>query len=212
MVFDRERKGQPPTESDLPAIDAQGWLLGAPRRPSPNCDARPPDTLIDLLVIHSISLPPGDFAGHWIDDLFMNRLDPHAHPYFASIAGTPVSAHLLIRRDGQPIQYVSFERRAWHAGVSSFQGRERCNDYSIGVELEGTETTPFTDAQYRILAACTLSLRARYPAITPERICGHSDIAAGRKTDPGPAFDWRRYRELSRSSSAGGPTPSRTHP
>lgn len=175
-------------------IDADGWLVGAERRPSPNQDARPPETAIDLLVIHSISLPPGEFGGDWIDDLFLNRLDPNAHPYFAPIASVRVSAHLLIRRDGRLIQYVSCERRAWHAGVSSFQGRERCNDYSIGIELEGTDETPFTEAQYMSLVACTHRIRQHYPAITDERIVGHSEIAPGRKTDPGPAFDWRRYR------------------
>ncbi|BCU07189.1 1,6-anhydro-N-acetylmuramyl-L-alanine amidase AmpD [Allochromatium tepidum] len=175
-------------------IDAEGWLAAAERRPSPNQDARPPETTIDLLVIHNISLPPGEFGGDWIDALFHNRLDPNAHPYFAPIADVRVSAHLLIRRDGRLIQYVPCERRAWHAGVSSFEGRERCNDYSIGIELEGADETPFTEAQYIRLAACTRRIRQRYPAIGLERIVGHSDIAPGRKTDPGPAFDWARYR------------------
>lgn len=175
-------------------IDAEGWLAGAERRPSPNFNARPAGTEIDLLVIHNISLPPGELGGPWIDDLFLNRLDPSAHPYFAPIAGIAVSPHLLIRRDGRVIQYVPCELRAWHAGVSSFQGRERCNDYSIGIELEGADDIPFTDAQYGSLASCTRRIRARYPAITPERITGHSEIAPGRKTDPGPAFDWGRYR------------------
>ena len=173
--------------------DAAGWLAGAQRRPSPNQDARPPDTRIDLLVIHNISLPPGEFQGNWIDDLFLNRLDPNAHPYFAPIASVRVSAHLLIRRDGCLIQYVPCDRRAWHAGVSAFQGRERCNDYSIGIELEGADDIPFTDAQYQRLADCTRDIQERYPAITRERITGHSDIAPERKTDPGPAFDWERY-------------------
>ena len=177
-----------------PDIDAEGWLSDAERRPSPNQDARPPETALDLLVIHNISLPPGEFGGDWIDDLFHNRLDPNAHPYFAPIAAVRVSAHLLIRRDGRLIQYVPCERRAWHAGVSSFQGRERCNDYSIGIELEGTDETPFTEAQYIRLAACTCQIRQRYPAIGAERIVGHADIAPGRKTDPGPVFDWARYR------------------
>lgn len=173
--------------------DAEGWLPTARHQPSPNYDARPPDTVIDLLVIHNISLPPGEFGGDWIDDLFHNRLDPTAHAYFAAIAAVRVSAHFLIRRDGCLIQYVSCTQRAWHAGVSSFMGRERCNDFSIGIELEGTDTTPFTRAQYHTLAACTRHIRARYPAITLERIVGHSDIAPGRKTDPGPMFDWRCY-------------------
>jgi N-acetyl-anhydromuramoyl-L-alanine amidase len=182
-------------------IDAEGWLAAAERRPSPNQDARPPETAIDLLVIHNISLPPGEFGGDWIDDLFHNRLDPNAHPYFAPIAAVRVSAHLLIRRDGQLIQYVPCERRAWHAGVSSFQGRERCNDYSIGIELEGTDDTSFTEAQYIRLAACTRQIRQRYPTISAERIVGHADIAPDRKTDPGPAFDWARYRRDIRASA-----------
>ncbi|AFL74975.1 1,6-anhydro-N-acetylmuramyl-L-alanine amidase AmpD [Thiocystis violascens] len=185
------------TGAGISGIDAEGWLQGALRHPSPNQDARPPGAPIDLLVIHNISLPPGAFDGDWIDDLFLNRLDPSAHPYFAAIAGIRVSAHLLIRRDGTLIQYVPCEQRAWHAGVSCFQGRERCNDYSIGIELEGDDRTPFAAAQYRVLADCTRHLQRRYPAITPARIAGHSDIAPGRKTDPGPAFDWNRYRETS---------------
>ncbi|MTW19728.1 1,6-anhydro-N-acetylmuramyl-L-alanine amidase AmpD [Allochromatium palmeri] len=177
-----------------PDIDVEGWLAGAERRPSPNQDARPPGTVIDLLVIHNISLPPGEFGGDWIEALFLNRLDPNAHPYFTPIAAVRVSAHLLIRRDGRLIQYVPCECRAWHAGLSSFQGRERCNDYSIGIELEGTDETPFTEMQYAALVACTRHLQRHYPAITAERIVGHADIAPGRKTDPGPAFDWARYR------------------
>lgn len=176
-------------------IDAAGWLSGAERRPSPNHDPRPPGATIDLLVIHNISLPPGDFSGAWIDDLFLNRLDAGAHPYFHRIAGQRVSTHLLIRRDGQLLQYVAFERRAWHAGVSRFAGRERCNDFSIGIELEGTDETPYTDAQYECLADSTIRIMRRYPGITGGRIAGHSEIAPGRKTDPGPAFDWVKYRE-----------------
>lgn len=183
------------TGPDIPEIDAEGWLQNALRHPSPNHDERPSGTLIDLLVIHNISLPPGEFTGDWIDDFFLNQLDPTAHPYFAIIAEMRVSAHLLIRRDGRLIQYVPYEQRAWHAGTSCFNGRERCNDYSIGIELEGDDMTPFTEAQYRVLADCTRRLQVRYPAITPERIIGHSDIAPDRKTDPGPAFDWDDYRE-----------------
>ncbi|MFB1485534.1 MULTISPECIES: 1,6-anhydro-N-acetylmuramyl-L-alanine amidase AmpD [unclassified Thiocapsa] len=175
-------------------IDAEGWLAGAERRPSPSRDARPPGTDIDLLVIHNISLPPGDFSGDWIDDLFLDRLDPAAHPYFREIAGLRVSAHLLIRRNGRLLQYVPFEQRAWHAGVSRFAGRERCNDFSIGIELEGTDDIPFTEVQYARLAKCTGQILDRYPDITEERIAGHAEIAPGRKTDPGPAFDWSRYR------------------
>jgi AmpD protein len=181
-------------------IGADGWLADALRHPSPNRDQRPPETCIDLLVIHNISLPPGDFSGDWIDDLFLNRLDPAAHPYFEGIAGQPVSAHLLIRRDGRLIQYVSCEERAWHAGLSCFAGRERCNDFSIGIELEGTDDIPFTEIQYARLTDCTHQIMGRYPAITEARIVGHSDIAPGRKTDPGPAFDWERYRASLRQS------------
>jgi len=180
----------------LPAVDAEGWLCGAERRPSLQCDARPADTVIDLLVIHNISLPPGEFGGPWIDDLFRGCLDPDAHAYFQGIAGVPVSAHLLIRRDGRCIQYVPFGERAWHAGASCFAGQERCNDFSIGVELEGTDDVPFELAQYQALAEVTRALMAAYPGIRPDRIAGHSDIASGRKTDPGPQFDWERYRDL----------------
>jgi AmpD protein len=176
-------------------IDESGWLSHARRRLSPNQDSRPSDACIDLLVIHNISLPPGDFSGNWIDDLFLDRLDPQAHPYFLQIAGLRVSAHLLIRRTGEVLQYVAFGQRAWHAGMSMFEGRERCNDYSIGIELEGTDDIPFTDAQYEHLADCTRRIMLRYPHITAERIAGHNEIAPGRKTDPGPVFDWKRYRE-----------------
>ncbi len=183
-----------PLQTKITDIDAEGWLAGALRRPCTNFDARPPGTEIDLLVIHNISLPPGEFTGDWIDDLFLNRLDPNAHPYFEPIARVRVSAHLLIRRDGQLIQYVACAQRAWHAGTSCFQGRERCNDYSIGIELEGTDLIPFSDAQYRVLIDCTRRIQRRYRAINAERITGHSDIAPERKTDPGAAFDWARYR------------------
>jgi len=172
----------------------EGWLDGAVRRPSPNQDARPAPSDVSLLVIHGISLPPGEFGGPWIDALFDNRLDLTAHPYFAQLAGLAVSAHVLIRRDGAIVQYVPFEARAWHAGASCFAGRERCNDYSIGVELEGTDDQPYTDAQYDALATVAHAVMEAYPAITAERITGHSDIAPGRKTDPGPAFDWARFR------------------
>lgn len=175
------------------AVDAKGWFRGAERRPSPNRDPRPAGTPIDLLVIHNISLPPGEFGGPWIDDLFLARLDPQAHPYFRGIAGAPVSAHLLIRRDGRCTQYVPFGERAWHAGVSCYAGRERCNDFSIGIELEGTDDRPFEPAQYQALAEVTRALMAAYPGIRPGRIAGHSDIAPGRKTDPGPCFDWGLY-------------------
>lgn len=146
---------------------------------------------IDLLVIHAISLPPGRFGGPGIEQLFTNRLDPAAHPYYREIAGLRVSSHFLIRRDGSLVQFVACGRRAWHAGVSVWQGRERCNDFSIGVELEGTDEQPFEAAQYTRLVALTQALRGRYPLTD---LAGHADIAPGRKTDPGPHFDWARYR------------------
>ncbi|KAA6185493.1 1,6-anhydro-N-acetylmuramyl-L-alanine amidase AmpD [Thiohalocapsa marina] len=186
------------------AIPPEGWLARARKAPSDNQDARPPGTRVDLLVIHNISLPPGRFGGPWIEQLFSNRLDPGAHAAFRSLAGLRVSAHLLIRRDGELVQFVDLRRRAWHAGQSCFQGRTACNDSSIGIELEGADRTPYTDAQYRCLAAVTAEIRRRFPAITPERIVGHSDIAPGRKTDPGPAFDWARYRALLHSPGRAG--------
>ncbi|MFZ5593482.1 MAG: 1,6-anhydro-N-acetylmuramyl-L-alanine amidase AmpD [Pseudomonadota bacterium] len=173
-----------------------GWLQGARCVGSPNQDERPADAAIDLLVIHGISLPPGEFGGGWIDALFTNTLDPQAHPYFQEIADLRVSAHVLIRRDGEIVQYVPFHRRAWHAGQSCFEGRARCNDFSIGVELEGCDDRPYEEAQYTALAELARALMAAYPAITPRRIAGHSDIAPGRKTDPGLAFDWQRFRTL----------------
>jgi AmpD protein len=174
-------------------IDAAGRLRGARWSPSPNADERPAGIEPDLLVIHNISLPPGQFGGPWIEHLFLNQLDPNADPFFASIAGLRVSAHLLIRRDGELLQFVELGRRAWHAGRSAFQGRPECNDYGIGIELEGTDDIAYTDAQYQRLTQVTELIRARYPAITLERITGHEQIAPGRKTDPGPAFDWTRY-------------------
>jgi len=183
-------------QNPLPSVDATGWLSDAARHPSPHRDLRPEGGEIDLLVIHNISLPPGEFGGPWIDDLFLGRLDPNAHPYFAGIADARVSTHLLIRRDGDRIQYVPFGERAWHAGVSCFDARERCNDFSIGIELEGSDTEPFTPIQYQSLAAATQAILSAYPRIRPERIIGHSDIAPGRKTDPGPFFDWGYYRSL----------------
>jgi len=170
----------------------EGWLDTARRLPSPNCDERPDPQAIDLLVIHNISLPPRVFGGPWIDDLFLNRLEARAHPYFLSIAALQVSAHLLIRRTGEIHQYVPFHRRAWHAGQSRFEGRERCNDFSIGIELEGADDIPFTDDQYARLVPAVRAIMASHPEILPSRIVGHSDIAPGRKSDPGPAFDWRR--------------------
>ncbi len=173
------------------AVDPAGFVRGAVRAPSPHHDERPPDTVIDLLVIHNISLPPGEFGGPAIIDLFSGRLDTAAHPWFAGLAGVRVSAHFLVRRDGKLVQFVDCGHRAWHAGESVWRGRVRCNDYSIGVELEGTDDEPFADPQYRTLVALTVALQQVYPIVD---IVGHSDIAPGRKTDPGPHFDWGRYR------------------
>ena len=181
---------------DLAYDPASGRVRPLPYRASPNCDARPDDTPVDLLVVHAISLPPGEFGGPWIDALFMNRLPPDLHPYFAEVHALRVSAHLLIDRAGRAVQYVPLTRRAWHAGQSCFEGRERCNDFSIGIELEGLPGQPFTDAQYATLAALVEILRAAFPGITAERVVGHSDIAPGRKEDPGPRFDWARLRRL----------------
>jgi AmpD protein len=170
------------------------WLHGAQRVLSPNHSERPAGMEIGLLVIHNISLPPGKFGGPWISDLFCNQLSPEFDPYFADICELRVSAHLLIRRDGTVLQYVPFDRKAWHAGRSSFAGRDECNEFSIGIELEGTDDIPFDDMQYERLGQVARLLMACYPGITPERIAGHSEIAPGRKTDPGPCFDWQRFR------------------
>ena len=170
-------------------VDAQGLLTGCEYIPSPNCDDRSPGP-IELLVIHSISLPPDEFGGDGVLRLFTNTLDVNAHPYYQTLAGLKVSAHFLLRRDGQIIQFVPCLKRAWHAGESCWQGNNRCNDYSIGIELEGCDTVPFTDAQYASLNRLTMALRAAYPI---RGIAGHCDIAPQRKTDPGPAFDWARY-------------------
>ncbi|MGN5116745.1 1,6-anhydro-N-acetylmuramyl-L-alanine amidase AmpD [Aeromonas sp. 55A] len=178
------------------SIDAAGWCQQARRVPSPHHNERAAPDDISLLVVHGISLPPGEFGGPFIDDLFMGRLDPDAHPYFAGIHQLRVSAHCLIRRDGELVQYVPFGARAWHAGVSSWQGREACNDFSIGIELEGTDEIPYTEAQYRALVRLTRAISERYPAITHEKIVGHCDIAPGRKTDPGASFQWDYYRQL----------------
>ncbi len=172
-------------------VDLKGIVRAAPQLASPNCDARPEGAKVSLLVIHGISLPPGQFGGPWIVELFLNSLNAKAHPYFATLVDKRVSAHFLIRREGSLAQFVACEMRAWHAGQSVWRGRENCNDFSIGVELEGTDDLPYTDAQYAMLAALTRALRRRYRI---RDIAGHADIAPGRKTDPGPAFDWGRYR------------------
>lgn len=170
-------------------VDAAGLLRTARFIPSPNCDDRPHAATVDLLVIHSISLPPGEFGGGGVEALFTNRLDPMGHPYFAEISSMRVSAHLFLRRDGDTIQFVPFHRRAWHAGVSRWAGRERCNDFSIGVELEGSDDQPFTEIQYHRLISTVTALQAAFPLVAA---VGHADIAPGRKTDPGPQFDWSR--------------------
>ncbi len=178
------------------SIDGSGWLEDMRREPSANADDRPDGVEPDLVVLHAISLPPGEFGGSFIDDLFCNRLDCSLHPYFDEIRDLKVSAHALIRRDGTVVQYVPFGRRAWHAGESRYQDREACNDFSIGIELEGDEETPFEEVQYTALAKLIRVLVATYPTLSTEHIVGHSEIAPGRKTDPGPAFDWQRLREL----------------
>lgn len=182
---------------------ASGLLIGARQVPSPNCDERPDSAGIDLIVIHGISLPPGRYGGPWIDALFTNTLKPEAHPYFADIHKLKVSSHLLIRRDGEVVQYVPFHRRAWHAGVSIFEGRERCNDFSIGIELEGSDDEPYEPVQYARLAEVIIALERAYPDLNQHRLVGHSGIAPGRKTDPGPAFQWSRLHALLTSSSDG---------
>lgn len=172
----------------------KAWILGARRCPSPNCDPRPEECGIDLVVLHGISLPPGKFGNAYVEAFFCNRLDPDIDPYFLQISHLNVSAHLYIRRDGELVQFVPFSHRAWHAGESVFCGRERCNDFSIGIELEGSDDVPYEEAQYRRLISLLKLLMKAWPEITPNRIAGHSDIAPGRKTDPGPAFDWNRVR------------------
>lgn len=179
--------------TDVLTVDAAGLLSNAEFVASPNCDERPAGEPISLVVVHAISLPPGEFGGDGIERLFTNRLDPAAHPYYAEIHMLKVSAHLLIRRDGSMIQFVPFDRRAWHAGASSWRGRERCNDFSVGIELEGCDDRPFEPLQYRRLAAVIAALRHRYPALD---VAGHADIAPGRKTDPGPCFDWSLLASL----------------
>ena len=175
--------------------DRDGWMRGARRIDSPNHDARPVGTTISMVVVHAISLPPAQFGSGDIARLFTNTLDPDAHPYFAQIFAQRVSAHFLIRRDGELIQFVACEQRAWHAGVSYWKGQERCNDFSIGIELEGCDDIPFEEAQYRRLIELTTGLRECYPIAA---VVGHSDISPGRKSDPGPCFDWSRMGDINR--------------
>lgn len=191
------RPPQSSIDNSPPRVDtATGRLSSARQVPSPNCDDRPAGTTPDLIVVHGISLPPGEFGGPWIDRLFTNSLPPQQHPYFATVAPLKVSSHLLIRRDGAVVQYVPLHRRAWHAGVSSYRGREKCNDFSIGIELEGTDDAAYEPAQYRALSETVVALCEAYPTLSRERIAGHSDIAPGRKTDPGVGFDWPRFTAL----------------
>ena len=169
----------------------QGWLSGCRQVPSPNCHPRAQDQSVELVVIHNISLPPGEFGGDGVERLFTNSLDPNAHPYFEDIAKLEVSAHFFIRRDGEVVQFVSIDDCAWHAGVSEWRSRNRCNDFSIGIELEGTDTDIYSETQYQVLEQLLVICRNALPAIDENAIVGHSDIAPGRKTDPGPSFDWR---------------------
>ena len=174
----------------------KGWLSKIEHYPSPHFSARESGQDISLLVVHNISLPPGQFGGDYITDLFLGKLDPTQDPYFKSICQLQVSAHCLIRRDGQIIQYVSFDDKAWHAGVSSFEGRDKCNDFSIGIELEGTDIEPYTEAQYQQLVCLVQTLQESYPLIVHNQLVGHCDIAPGRKTDPGQAFNWSYFKAL----------------
>ncbi len=179
-----------------PRIDLNsGRVVSARQAHSPNQDARPAGVEPELLVLHGISLPPGEFGGDGVHALFTNTLDPDAHPFYGEIAHLRVSAHLFLRRDGALIQYVPLHRRAWHAGRSQWAGREACNDFAIGIELEGTDSTPYTAPQYAALAPLCRAIMAAYPRIGPAQVVGHSDIAPGRKTDPGPAFDWALLHE-----------------
>jgi len=177
------------------SIDPESGLIrGARQVLSPHCDARPGGAVPELIVVHGISLPPGDYGGPYIEQMFAGNLPVAAHPYFATIPPGRVSAHALVRRDGQVVQFVPFGARAWHAGVSSWQGRDACNDYSVGIELEGSDDAPYEAAQYESLARLIAALCAAYPTLARERVVGHDEIAPGRKTDPGAAFDWARLR------------------
>ncbi len=182
----------PPLKIDL----ATGLGAGVRQVLSNHFDSRPAGVVPELIIVHGISLPPGEFGGPWIDRLFTGGLPGDAHPFFRTIVQSRVSAHALIRRDGLIVQYVPFSERAWHAGQSQYRGRSACNDFSIGIELEGTDETPYTDAQYGQLTRLVAALLATYRSLSPEHIVGHSDVAPGRKTDPGPAFEWQRWRAM----------------
>ena len=171
---------------------AKGWVSAARRVLSPNANDRPESAVPELIVIHNISLPPGEFGGPYIEALFTNALDPEQHPFFATLEGLRVSAHFLIRRDGELVQFVPVHRRAWHAGQSVWCGRADCNDFSLGIELEGTDDLAYSDDQYSCLTALVSTLQAHYPGLASGAIVGHSDIAPGRKTDPGASFEWQR--------------------
>jgi AmpD protein len=184
------------TASPLKIDPGTGLLAGVRQVLSPHFNARPPGVHPELIVVHGISLPPGEFGGRWIDRLFTGELPPDGHPFFRDVAHISVSSHVVIRRDGHITQYVPFGQRAWHAGRSEYRGRKECNDFSVGIELEGTDHTPYTEVQYEQLAAVVAALLHTYPSLSAEHITGHSDIAPGRKTDPGPAFEWGRWRAL----------------
>jgi N-acetyl-anhydromuramoyl-L-alanine amidase len=171
----------------------RGLVAEARYVPSPNQDARPPGASIDLIVVHGIGMPPGEFGGPWVEQLFLNRLPSAAHPFFATLEGLKVSSHVFIRRDGVMLQFVPFHARAWHAGASAWRHRVACNDFSIGIELEGADDVPYEAVQYEVLAALVAALARAYPTLAPDAIAGHSDVAPGRKTDPGPAFDWQHF-------------------
>lgn len=177
-------------------IPGRHWLEGVRHTPSPNYDERPAGSAIELVIIHAISLPPGEFGGRFIEDLFMNRLDPGAHPFFREIAQLRVSAHLLVGRSGEVIQYVPLEKRAWHAGASAFRGRGACNDFSIGIELEGSDDVAYDPIQYRRLAGLCRRIMTLWPAVDRDRIVGHRHVSPGRKTDPGESFDWDFFYRL----------------
>jgi AmpD protein len=180
----------------MTAVDpVTGLLLGTRQVLSPHFDVRPPGQAPELIILHGISLPPGEYGGPWIDRLFCGNLPAAAHPFFAAIEGLRVSAHAVVRRDGDVSQYVPFHARAWHAGVSEWQGRSACNDFSIGIELEGVDTEPYESVQYRAVAALIAALIRAYPSLSLDRLVGHSDVAPGRKTDPGVSFDWTYLRE-----------------
>ena len=174
---------------------ASHLIVGVRYAPSPNFDERPLEASLSLIVVHSISLPPNEFGGAYIEQLFTNQLDPNEHPYFAEIKDQKVSAHVLIRRNGEVMQFVPFNKRAWHAGQSEYKGCDNCNDFAIGIELEGTDETSYEKVQYLVLAGLVDSLRMVYPSLSKEAIVGHSDISPGRKTDPGVAFNWQNFRE-----------------